>query len=57
MAEHLDEIEYAYRLRAEAEEGRRGAAGAPTWDELLDEVGITPDELQEMPTELDQGDD
>jgi RHH-type rel operon transcriptional repressor/antitoxin RelB len=53
LVEHLAELEYAYQIKAEAEAIRRGAGAVTTWDELMDESGITTTELDSMPIELD----
>lgn len=53
LVEHLADLEYAYQIRAEAEAIRRGAGSSTTWDELLDDAGITTTELDSMPSELD----
>ena len=53
LVEHLAELEYAYQIKAEAEAIRRGADAVTTWDELMDETGITTTELDSMPIELD----
>ena len=56
LIEHLDELEYAYQLKAEAEAPRRGEMSGPTWEKLMEEVGLTEAELDRLPTELGQGD-
>lgn len=43
VAEHLNELEYAYTLRAEAEDARRG--NASTLDSLASELGFDPAQL------------
>ena len=46
VAEHLDEIEYAYALRAEAEAVRRGELPTRSLDGVARELGFDPDELR-----------
>lgn len=40
LAEHLDELEYAYTLRAEIEANRRGEIASRTLDEVSAELGL-----------------
>lgn len=46
LAEHLDQLEYAYALRAEVEAVRRGDLVAGSLDEVAAELGFDADELR-----------
>ncbi len=54
LAEHLAELEYAYQLQAEAEAIRRGQVKTISWNEMLTDVGITEQELDNVPDEAEQ---
>lgn len=46
LSEHIDDLEHAYALRAEAEAARRGDLPTASLDEVLGELGLRRGDLE-----------